>query len=433
MKKTIPFSIFFAIFILGVSIVFGQTLEEETTIENTTSSDEIIQEKILNTEETFTENEFDIITYEDTRTESQKIAEEISTSTQILTDKDIEISIEKIKSTETAITVLVEATLYGKQLGFGSKGNIETEKVTFHNPSTLAPNGAIHKECNEKGDCFMHEQMSENPSLAFEMMITQFVNQFAKQDGHVIEGSIGNSTDVFFPSMDGNGIRQSVNEPFTNIRSGTGNDNDNGADNIVGGVDANSGASNYKNMWRYVVLFDTSSLPDDQTITSATLSLYDSNSKADTFATTPTYVVVSSNPASTSTIASADYQTRGSTALSNYIAFAVSQYNVLTLNAAGIALINNAGITKLGTTINWDLDNTPPAWSTDKRSYRYIRSADYAGTTYDPILTVVHEFVDVSDNITNYYFPKSSSPFVPLALLGTLVIIYITLWNKKHA
>ena len=131
--------------------------------------------------------------------------------------------------------------------------------------------------------------------------------------------------------------------------------------------------------------FDTSSIPDGDTITGATLTLVGYNT------TNPlnsrSYLPYSSTAADT--ITTADFDQRGTTAYSDTaIASAdwnTSGNNTWTLNAAGIAAINKTGLTKISIReVIYDVGNTEPA----DIAYIWARSSATAGS--EPKLTVTY-------------------------------------------
>lgn len=174
-------------------------------------------------------------------------------------------------------------------------------------------------------------------------------------------------------------------------------------------------AGNYSNtvmeIRRGQLVFDTSSLDDTATITSATLDIY--------VVTSPTYdndgndtiAVVQNYQANTSSMDYSDYVDVGSdnssaaraqytptillsTAIDVSSNITDSQYNTLTLNGTGEAYINRAGYTKLGLRAGHDyLDSQPAAEGTGSgeawfNGVSYYNSAR-TGTSEDPYLTIV--------------------------------------------
>ncbi len=133
-------------------------------------------------------------------------------------------------------------------------------------------------------------------------------------------------------------------------------------------------------LYRSILLFDTSALPDGATIIAATLRIY-GDSKEDTLSAAPDINVYSSNPASDTVLEAGDFNSLGSTPLCDtpitYAGWNVAGYNDFTLNAAGLAAISKIGITKLGLrNANYDVAGVSPTWVADKRFALWGLSAD---------------------------------------------------------
>lgn len=143
---------------------------------------------------------------------------------------------------------------------------------------------------------------------------------------------------------------------------------------------------------RQYFLFDTSSISTDN-IDSSIFSVYSNATGDDTEATYPADIaIVSSNPASNTSLIFADFDQIGSTKLSDTVQDlgtynSSAAYFDFALNAVGISNINKTGISKFGIRPNNDFsDSTIPT----ARSYGSIFFADETGTTKDPKLVVVH-------------------------------------------
>lgn len=145
---------------------------------------------------------------------------------------------------------------------------------------------------------------------------------------------------------------------------------------------------------RGVVLFDTSSLPDDVTVTAATLGL-----KVDSVDNTDndgddTLNVVSVNPASNTELLSTDYNSFGSTLFSSAVdvtGVTVETFVEFDLNSTGLSNVIKTGVTKLGLREGHDLNDTTIA---DNSSSAVIfKGAETAGTTEDPYLEVTYSNV----------------------------------------
>jgi len=124
----------------------------------------------------------------------------------------------------------------------------------------------------------------------------------------------------------------------------------------------------WSNMRRGFYLFDTSSLPDNAKIRSATFGLY-ITAVANDF--NSSVCLVAGTPASDTAIGTADYDQFGTTQLASDVAISsisTNNYNNWTLNATGLGLISKTGITKFGLVSNHDRTNTAPTWASGSQS-----------------------------------------------------------------
>lgn len=151
-------------------------------------------------------------------------------------------------------------------------------------------------------------------------------------------------------------------------------------------------ATQWRSLRRAVFVFDTSSIDDGATITSATMSLYGAATTQDTLGISPKVGVFSSSPASNTDVAAGDFDSLGTTLLSNKIAASAwnaSGWNTFTLNASGIAEISKNGVTKLGTReTEYDAANVEPAFVANKEAKVTAQSAEGANP---PVLSVTLE------------------------------------------
>lgn len=158
------------------------------------------------------------------------------------------------------------------------------------------------------------------------------------------------------------------------------------------------------NQWtvlqKSIFLFDTSSIPDTDYISSGTLALR-GYSKIDQLSLGSTYKIdlVSSNPASNNVFISADWNTFGTIKLNsndvNYDNWDISNYNNFILNSTGLSLISKNGVTKFGIRDYFDRIDSPPTWISGQstRIYGYfVNYGDY--TNYSPKLIITHSPVN---------------------------------------
>lgn len=195
-------------------------------------------------------------------------------------------------------------------------------------------------------------------------------------------------------TVDGTVGRTSVNQTLTNIRAGAGTGNQSINTNGYAGIIQSSTTSNqFQSLQRGIWLFDASSLADDTTITAVTFSLYGKEAINQFAGTAFEIDVVDSTPASNTNLVDADYGQLGSTVFSSiaFASLAAEAYNDFALDASGIANVSLTGVSKFGTRLNWDTDNSfTGTWSSSKSALFDAYQADNAGTTKDPKLTITY-------------------------------------------
>lgn len=192
-------------------------------------------------------------------------------------------------------------------------------------------------------------------------------------------------------TVDGMVIHSGENESYSALFAEAGTTaNDSDADTAASVVSTTT-TDQYSEIRKIIALFDTSAVPAGATISTATLQLY-CNSKSTQM--TANAVVRSSAPASNTALVAGDYDSVGTTDLSDTIAvsaISTSAYNTWTLNASGRAAITAGGITKLAIVI------TEPTWVTDKSVNINTGTAESANP---PILTVNY-VVDTTGEAVN--------------------------------
>lgn len=136
--------------------------------------------------------------------------------------------------------------------------------------------------------------------------------------------------------------------------------------------------------------FDTgTALADNVDVSAASLFVYVTAASG---AAGGSFMVVSSTQASTSTLATTDFGSVGSTEYSsrvNFSGLATSAYLEIPLNAAGIAAVSKTGFTKLALRSSFDLDNSGPSGAT---SQMQVKFSEQTGTSNDPYLLVTYSF-----------------------------------------
>jgi hypothetical protein len=157
------------------------------------------------------------------------------------------------------------------------------------------------------------------------------------------------------------------------------------------------------------MLFDTSSIGSGKIVSAATLSLF-GTTKANALGD-PSIDIVSSSPASNTTLAASDYGNLGSTSFANiaYASWSTSGYNDFSLNAGGISNISLTGVSKFGSRLGWDTANSfTGTWAGASTSALRCNQADASGTANDPKLVVTYSLP--AADLTNMWFQNANNP-----------------------
>jgi hypothetical protein len=212
---------------------------------------------------------------------------------------------------------------------------------------------------------------------------------------------------TFFPdghpeSTSVDGIAQYLDgagQNWSTIRGqSTGTDAAGNAEPMALVVRADANTNKWDRFDRGYMLFDTSALPDGDSISAATVSFVcDTGTRTDDF--TDSLSLITTSPASDTEIATADYDQVGTTKQATDLTLAgltvdSSSYNVFTCNAAGLASISKTGITKFGMVMTSDTDNSEPTWSSGKSSRIDVHGSEESeGGDVRVKLVVTHESV----------------------------------------
>lgn len=319
------------------------------------------------------------------------------------------IEIVDIKAIEGGVEVFARAWENGKQIGFGKDGSVDIERFRIINPPVLVddPNGDIIREYIDEDGVTKQRKLREDPHEALLQSLehTISVKKEKFNDSNIVKGKIGNTTSTFYPSagssspVDGWGrVLDTSGQSWSVMRSlsatATGGDNDT---SLYIGYQDDETNDEYTQIYRAITLFDTSSIPDTDAISSATYSLY-GQGRVSSIGSNPNYNVYSASTASSSTLTNADFNigSFGFTQLATGIAhnsLSITGYNDWSLNASGISNISKTGVSKFGALLEGDASNSAPG-TTNNGSANLERmqfhSADASGTSNDPKLVVEH-------------------------------------------
>ena len=320
--------------------------------------------------------------------------------------KDFDIEITELKAIEGGVEFFAKAWDINGQIGFGKDGTVEIERFRIFNPPTMVPDGTKRNEEITSGrstKIVEVDNFKEDPKEALLLSLEHTIKVSTKNNprGKIIGGKIGNTTSTFYPdahtestSVDGsvyNTLGSTTTWALLKAGAGTTANPSQASQTIAGHYRASAGA--FYDLYRAMFLFDTSAIPDADTIDSGTFSVYGSAKSNDAGNAVELYLVAVT-PASNVDLVAADFTQFNLTARKSdtnisYASYSVTGYNDYTLNASGLADVSKTAITKFGTVAKYDYANTEPTAGNggDQVNAFY---ADTADTTSDPKLVVVH-------------------------------------------
>lgn len=304
---------------------------------------------------------------------------------------NMEIEIVNIEQIDGGVQVFAKAWKNGNPVGFGADGSVEIERFRIFNPPLLVddPNGTITRTITAPDGRILVRTLREDPYEALKQVLKHNISLIGKEGTNIFPGKVGNTTDTYYPdpnvevtSVDG--YIENYADPGTcttmqaQANGTTAND---AGTNVIAQYSDNGTDCNIQ---RGITLFDSSSIPDTDTVSSAVLSL-----RGLFIGNTNSYNtrIVTSAPASNTALAIGDYSTLGTTSLANEIAvgsFSTTGYNDYTLT--DLTKVSKTGVSKLGFRLTGDISAASPTGA----NYAQAASADTAGTTSDPKLVVVH-------------------------------------------
>ena len=213
------------------------------------------------------------------------------------------------------------------------------------------------------------------------------------------------SVSPYSSAGDGTVSNMTASSSWSNCRNaGTGTaKDDTGVTNII---QTDVGFSGEKGLRRMFWAFDTSSIGSGQAVTAADLKLYGSTT-SNYAISDPDLYIVSGSQASTSSLATSDFGSVGSTSFGTktFASWSGAGYNTISLNSSGQAAINMTGYTKLAGRMGNDYNNTDPGTSFAS-AYMQAYTSEQSGTSNDPQLVVTYtaassdKNVSVSDSVT---------------------------------
>jgi hypothetical protein len=334
-------------------------------------------------------------------------------------EKDIEVEILSLEAIEVngqhGVQIMARAWKDGKQLGF-IDGTVDIERFRIFNPPILVddPNGDIIKEYTDKiTNEVKIRKLKEDPIEAIRQSLVHTIGLVGKEDTQIVKGKVGTTTDTFYPDA-GNPGSSSVDGTIDIRDAGSfsaartakdGTHLDYNGETSLYVVSLTAGGSKWY-INRAVINFNTASIPTDNVISSAVISLYAIAVGSDA----DSYRIVQNTISSNTAYATADFDLFNSTALATdkeSTSITTSAYNNWALNSTGIGIIQKDGVSHFGVRSAEECDNTAP---TGGNSYFGCSSADEDGTSRDPKLVVTHAAAGSSSESPSQSPSSSASP-----------------------
>lgn len=326
--------------------------------------------------------------------------------------KDFDIEIIGINAIPNGVEVFAKAWDSNGQIGFSKDGTVDIERFVFINPPILVddPAGTIIKDIkNQDGIIIGQRKLKEDikEALLQSLEHTIKVSALSNPRGKIVSGKVGNTTSTFYPdadtetsSFDGYVLRGGIDETFATIRNGAGTGTNDSTDLITTQLRPSSTTDQYDNCIIGLMVFNTASIPDTDTVSAATLSMY-GLSKASYLdadeVTIASATTASNTGASTSDYANSMGGTEYASARIAYASWDTAGYNDFSLNASGISAISLTGVSKFSFHLGWLFDNSfGGTWRTNisnQATSVNSNAAEHTGTTQDPKLVVVHSAV----------------------------------------
>lgn len=325
---------------------------------------------------------------------------------------DLELEVVSMNAIPGGVEVFARVWDEKGQIGFGPDGTVDIERFRIFNPPILVPDGTKELRTDEKGHEYEVDNFKEDPQEALLQSLAHTISVKKERfSSDLIQPlKVGNTTSTFYPTVDGYARKVGTSTNWEGVQNVNGDSSDYAADNVPMFIEAFSDGSQWFQLVRGLVGFDTSAIGDTDTISAATLSFYgsDKTETASGFSAVYEVTISEGSTASTTTIADSDYQATRSAGTTefvgtrkSYAGWSVGSYNDFTLDADGIGNIDKTGQSTFAMRIGADFDNSP--YSIPASGDRYTRvnwsTSEVAGTSQDPKLVVEHTSGDLDINV----------------------------------
>jgi len=246
---------------------------------------------------------------------------------------------------------------------------------------------------------------------------------------------------TYYPNTtNGDGWGRSLNAGGTTwatLRSTAGS-NASPADTSLYGGFSDSTSNNFVQIYRTILMFDTSAIPDTDTIDSAVFSIK-GLAKASNAGTNLNYNIYTATTISDTTLQDSDFTLTGfgTTALATAIThtnMSASAYNNFTFNVSGRGAISKTGVSKFGLLLENDITNSAPSSDGDSTADNdriEFASADTTGTASDPYMSITTSAGGETSTTTATSTAsdlQALSQFYFVTLLTGIFMLLFTLW-----
>lgn len=315
---------------------------------------------------------------------------------------DLTIEVLGVTKTVSGLDVLARAWNKQGQVGFGD-GTVDIERFRFYLgdsgknrelswlvvPDPLGPIVIEETQTDIDGNpVTVTTRYREDPKEHLLMMLEKVIRGIPTKGSQDIRvGKVGNTVSTFNPNTTGSGRIQLSNTNWTTVRSATTASSTETTETEAWIFAGDFASPDYIISWQSLP-FDTSAIPDTDTISSATLLIRQIGSAGEG---NRSIGLIQSTQASPTAVATTDYDERGGLSSVSEGATRVTMNTIntdwtFTLNATGLGWISKTGYTQLGLRGGYDIDNTTPV----ARNYTKVATVDNATSAYRPLLSVTH-------------------------------------------
>lgn len=316
-----------------------------------------------------------------------------SVSREVIAKDNYTIEIVDIEPIEKGVQVFARAWLNGEQIGFGPKGNVDIERFRIFNPPILVPDeaGEIIVENSSYDpitDTVRNSKRTfrEDPKQALVGVLIDTISVMdnATTGAKIEIGKRGNTTSTIYSGNDATLYDNLTGGSFVTSRNAATGDGV-----LTGSPNWGFLARENTYLYRGVLPFDTSGIPDSDTISSATFSIKPSGSYNNGCSVTAYIAPIALADPTAPAIGDWDAITYTDYGNRVWSAASVGTYFDITMTSAGLSGINKTGYTSLAYISNYDFNNTAPCNTTSNNGSEHYYS-EQAGTTDDPKLVVEH-------------------------------------------